>query len=188
MEYFVWGSAQGDSSVVVKEGGKAAAVEAAVEAPVEAPVEAEEKTGGQLLELMKLLLNPISLISEGAEPGKKILGALLPASPSATASTANSASANGDDGTLGAAADSANSPVVSGKRVAMSSMHSMVLKAANNDPDFLIRVGLADRSGTIGPSSVGECCACGAPLIGNKVNQNPQNRSKRDTPPLPIQT
>eukprot|EP00618_Florenciella_parvula_P002932 CAMPEP_0119521520 /NCGR_PEP_ID=MMETSP1344-20130328/37182_1 /TAXON_ID=236787 /ORGANISM="Florenciella parvula, Strain CCMP2471" /LENGTH=116 /DNA_ID=CAMNT_0007559497 /DNA_START=104 /DNA_END=451 /DNA_ORIENTATION=+ len=50
MEYFVWGSAQDGSSVVAKEGGKAAATAMAA-------VEGEEKAGGQLVELMKLLLN-----------------------------------------------------------------------------------------------------------------------------------
>lgn len=90
---------------------------------------------GSLIELLRLLLNPTTLVSSDAGASAEILGALLPSS--------KTPAANGEGSTP--------SVKSSGKRVALS---SMVVTAASKDPHFLQRVGLADRPGTISKSSV----------------------------------
>ena len=89
--------------------------------------------GGQLIELLKLLLNPAALISADSGPAQQILGLL-------------------------AGEDASSSGLVSGRKLALS---SMVLTAAKNDPEFLKRAGLADRVGPVDTAKVGECMACG---------------------------
>ena len=87
---------------------------------------ADDAERGQLMQLMKLLLNPVSLVSVGTavSPAAQVLGALLgPASPGAPQSIPKSTPTSGGS--------KEQSDAASGRSVALV---SMVLAATEKDP------------------------------------------------------
>lgn len=137
MQFFVWGGSSKST-----DSKAASSASSASFAPKAAAASDDDKgsggVDGQLIELLKLLLNPAALISADAGAATQILDTLL-ASDGAPASSAPASAPAWTSASASASPATLPKPDVSGRKVALS---SMVLTAAQNDPEFLKRVGL----------------------------------------------